>query len=244
MRLVRANMSAGELSQEKWNELAALLKENKGGLGDLGGGNHFIDALTPRSNDRLHLLIHTGSRHESGHVDDLVGQPKAFDQAFDRVVAWAERNRTRIQEQAQEILGPLDLVLDLPHNTYEKQEGGGAIIRKGAAHVMPGQLNIIPAHIVDYVALVRATDRVKETLFSLSHGTGRAMPTSEAKQLARTYDFEQLRSEVLIPDVVSDASLRGEGPFAYRDLDDCLNKISSYIEVVERFKVVAYMGHL
>ena len=70
------------------------------------------------------------------------------------------------------------------------------------------------------------------------------MPTSEAKRLATIYDFDQLRSKVLIPDSVTDASLRGEGPYAYRDLDDCLDLISEYIEMVERFEVIGYLGHL
>lgn len=244
MRLVRADRSANELSREDWNDVAAVLKENKGGLGDLGGGNHFVDALKPRSADGLYLLIHTGSRHESGHVDDLIGQPRAFDREFERVVTWAARNRATIQELSEEVLGPLDLILDLPHNTYEQQADGSVIIRKGAAKVNSGDRNIIPAHIMDDVALVEVNEGVEETLFSLSHGTGRSMPTSEAERMATIYDFDQLRSEVLIPDSVSNASLRGEGPYAYRDLDNCLELIDAYIEMVERFEVIGYMGHL
>jgi RNA-splicing ligase RtcB len=244
MRLLRAGIESGELTSRRWSRVAKALKKNKGGLGDLGGGNHFVDALSSHRDGRLYLLVHTGSRHESGLVDDLTDQPDVFDHEFDRIVDWAARNRARIQKIIEAILGPLELVLDLPHNTYEKLPNGGAIIRKGSVQVEPGDLNIIPAHLKDDVALVRATPRVEEILCSLSHGTGRAMPTSEAKRLAQIYDFKGLRRDVMIPDQISDASLRGEGPFAYRDLEPCLASLQRYVEVEERFGVVGYVGHL
>ncbi len=79
---------------------------------------------------------------------------------------------------------------------------------------------------------------------SLSHGTGRAMSRAECKPLAQTYDFAALSERVLIPAGVRDASLRTEGPFAYRNLDECLGLLGGYVEEIERFAVVAYMGHL
>lgn len=47
-----------------------------------------------------------------------------------------------------------------------------------------------------------------------------------------------------MPSDLDDASLRTEGPYAYRDLDDCLALIDGYVAVVERFAVLGYMGHL
>jgi len=244
MRLVRSRLGRGDLTPAAWDAVAEALRRNKGDLGDLGGGNHFLDALAPTVDDRLHLLIHTGSRAESGHVDALVDDPDAFDAAFDRVAAWAAANRAAVHDAAAAVLGPLDLVLDLPHNTYERLPGGGAIIRKGAVRVAPGDLNIIPSHMAGDAALVRATSRVADTLFSLSHGTGRAMSRAASKPLADSYDFARLRERVRIPAGVHDASLRTDGPYAYRDLDACLALLDGYVDVVERFAVVGYMGHL
>jgi hypothetical protein len=48
----------------------------------------------------------------------------------------------------------------------------------------------------------------------------------------------------MIPEGVEDASLRTEGPYAYRNLEECLGLINGYVEEVGRFAVVAYMGHL
>jgi RNA-splicing ligase RtcB len=94
------------------------------------------------------------------------------------------------------------------------------------------------------VLLVRATDRVKDILNSISHGTGRKMSRGDCKPLADSFDFETLRKNVLIPSGIDNASLRTDGPFAYRDLDECISLIKDYVEPVTRFSVIGYMGHL
>ncbi len=244
MRLVRSSLKPDDLSIEAWDAVAENLVANRGGLGDLGGGNHFLDALVPYADNRLHFLIHTGSRAESGLVDEFVDEPDAFDREFERVVAWAAENRAKVQESVEEVFGSVELVLDLPHNTCETMPDGGALIRKGAVRVEPGGLNIIPSHMVGDVSLVRGTAGVKDALCSLSHGTGRAMSRSDCKPLAESFDFGVMREKIMIPARIQDASLRTDGPFAYRDLDDCLALLAGYVEEVERFSVVAYMGHL
>jgi RNA-splicing ligase RtcB len=244
MRLLRSEVPVCELDLVRWDALAGRLRENKGGLGDLGGGNHFLDALAPYEGDNLYFLIHTGSRNESGHVDNLIDRPAEFDKEFDRVVAWAAANRATIHQEIEAVFGPLELVLDLPHNTFEVLPVGGAIIRKGSVHIRPGELSVIPSHMTGDVALVRATDRVGEILNSLSHGTGRKMSRGDCKPLADAFDFAALRRSILLPSDLQDASLRTEGPYAYRDLDECLGLIDGYVETVARYSVVGYMGHL
>jgi RNA-splicing ligase RtcB len=244
MRLLRSSLPASALNVERWDALADRLRSNKGGLGDLGGGNHFLDALVPYDGNELHFLIHTGSRSESGHVDALVERPKAFDDEFDRVVAWAAENRATIHAEVAAVFGDLELVLDLPHNTYEPLADGGAIIRKGSVHLRPGERSVIPSHMSGDVVLVRATEKVDGLLNSLSHGTGRKMSRGDCKPLADRFDFAALRCSILLPSGLQDASLRTEGPYAYRDLDECLALIDGYVEEVSRYSVAAYMGHL
>ncbi len=105
MRLVKSTMRPEDLTRDLWDEIANRIRKNKGGLGDLGGGNHFLDALLPYSSDDLHFLIHTGSRHESGIVDGLVDKPAQFDAEFSRVVDWAESNRAEIQSALTDVRG-------------------------------------------------------------------------------------------------------------------------------------------
>lgn len=244
MRLLKSEIAPSEFDLERWDRVAGLLRSNKGGLGDLGGGNHFLDALEPYDDGPVHFLIHTGSRNESGHVDEFVEMPDRFDQEFDRVVGWASNNRAAIHDALNRVFGRLELILDLPHNTYEICSDGSVIIRKGSVCVAPGDLSVLPSHMSGDVLLVQATQRVNEILNSISHGTGRRMSRADCKPLADQYDFESLRKRVMIPTGVENASLRTDGPFAYRDLDECVSLIKDYIDPIARYAVIGYMGHL
>lgn len=244
MRLLRSRILPAELDLERWDHVADILRSNKGGLGDLGGGNHFLDAIEPYDDGPSHFLIHTGSRNESGLVDEFVDSPERFDSEFDPVVEWAASNRAAIHNALTRVFGELQVVLDLPHNTYEKFGDGAAIIRKGAVRIEPGELSILPSHMSGDVVLVRATEKVDEILNSISHGTGRKMSRSDCKPLADEFDYVTLRKKILIPTGIENSSLRTDGPFAYRDLDECLALINGYVETVTRFSVIGYMGHL
>jgi RNA-splicing ligase RtcB len=207
MRLVRSTLTREDVTQQRWDDLADRLRANKGHLGDLGGGNHFLDALVPHGGGPVHFLIHTGSRDESGHVDALIGEPAKFDREFDWVVHWATENREAIHEAVDRTFGRTELILDLPHNTYEVMPDGGAIIRKGSVRVQPGSLIVTPSHMSGDVVVARATQRVTQSLCSLSHGTGRTMSRADCKPLADSFDFEALRRAVVIPSGVENASL-------------------------------------
>jgi len=244
MRLLRSAVPVSDLNLAAWDRVAESLRASKGNLGDLGGGNHFLDALAPYDDGPLHFLIHTGSRNESGHVDNLVESAEAFDREFSRVVNWARDNRAAIHEKVEAAFGKTELVLDLPHNTYEELQDGGVIIRKGSVRMLPGELSVLPSHMSGDVVVVRATEKVSSSLNSMSHGTGRAMSRADCKPLADAFDFGKLRRSVLIPTGVEDSSLRTDGPFAYRDLEECLALIEGYVEVTNRFAVVGFMGHL
>ncbi|MFH0925249.1 MAG: RtcB family protein [bacterium] len=243
MRLLKSTLTIDKLNQSMWDSLAGALRKNRGMIGDLGGGNHFLDALLPYSENYLYFLIHTGSRQESGVVNDLINSPYDFDREFQRIVGWAENNRAIIQKIIENIIGNLELVLDLPHNTYEQLENG-VIIRKGSVRLYPNQLSILPSHMSGDAVLIRAKEKINEILYSMSHGTGRIMSRSDAKEMACQFDFTNFRSKIIMPSMMSNASITTEGPYAYRNLEDCLLMIKQYIEEVERFSVVAYAGHL
>jgi RNA-splicing ligase RtcB len=244
MRLMRTTIKRKDLTQQLWDDLATALSGRRGLLGDLGGGNHFLDALCKKRSKEILLLIHTGSRNESGIVDEFVNSPGEFDRAFRQASEWARANREEVARIASTVLGPMELILDSSHNGCEDTGAGGVIIRKGAVRIVAGERAVIPSHIMGDVAIVRATEWVADILNSLSHGTGRTVSRSEAKEMARKCSLEALRKKVLLPSGMDVASLRTEGPFAYRDLDSCLKLLTPYIEVLDRLQVVGYMGRL
>lgn len=83
---------------------------------------------------------------------------------------------------------------------------------------------------------------VASILNCLPHGTGRTMSRSDAKHVA--IDFEAVRQRVYIPNRIENSSLRTEAPSCYRGLDDALDCMQGYLNVVERLSPVAYIGQL
>jgi hypothetical protein len=211
MRLLGSGISIDDFSVRAWNDIANSIRSQKDKLGDLGGGNHFLDALLPYSTSYIHFLIHTGSRAESGIVDHLIDDPGKFDSEFDRVVSWAFQNRSAIQSNLEAEFGKLETILDLPHNTFELQGDESVIIRKGAVKLEPEGKSIIPSHMCGDVVLVKGTGKVKNILNSMSHGTGRKMSRSECKPLADNFDFKKLRDKIILADGIEDASLGQRG---------------------------------
>jgi RNA-splicing ligase RtcB len=252
--IVRSRLRVGDASCEDfrkaWRALCEELRANRNrGLGDLGSGNHFLDAVVSGTDQSVAFVVHTGSRQESGLVDDLIDSPGVFEREFRRIEAWARDNRGRVLEHVERRFGPFIPLghgvdrLDRNHNHFE-DTGEGIIIRKGSQRVRPGELAIIPSNLMDDMALVRALPAVQEILDCLPHGTGRAMSRSAAKAAGSDGLLADLRSRVFIPESIEDASLRTETPSCYRPLDPCLERIADYAQVVERFTPVAYIGQL
>lgn len=221
MLLCHADLRSEDFKREKWDKIYVDLRANKGKLGDLGSGNHFLDALASYTDDKLYFLIHTGSRNESKLVDDLIDQPKRFDTTFSEVCAWATDNRFAILKILEKYFGRLTVLLDKNHNHFELTEKG-VIIRKGAVRIAPGEQTVIPSHLSGDAVLVSATKQVEATYHSLCHGTGRTMSRAAAKQAAATFDYDALRERIYIPTMVSNESIKTDAPFCYRDLDTCL----------------------
>lgn len=243
MLLAKSKVKRSDFSKKDWNKIYYDLKKNKGKLGDLGSGNHFLDALEAYDDDFIYFLIHTGSRNESKIVDHLIEKPKEFDSVFMDVCDWAENNRFAIAKIVEKYFGPLEIIVDKNHNHFEITPNG-VIIRKGSVRVSPGELAVLPSNLDGDVVLVRATEKVLETFNSLNHGTGRVMSRSEAKEYSENYDYQFLRERVYIPEMIQDASIKTEAPFCYRDLEACLNLIEELITVEKRFAVFAYLGQM
>ncbi len=212
-------------------------------LGTLGGGNHFIEL------DRAHdgstwLLVHSGSRGLGGAIGDhhvrVAGGPlKALpldtplgaacwnDTAW--ALSFAKENRRALLNEAlvavHTVLGlrPVhDSLVDLHHNfaSLEEHFGGRCVVhRKGAIHAAEGALGLIPGSMGTASYLVRGLGEPR-AFSSASHGAGRVMTRTEARQrISRAHFERQLRG------VTWDRSrphLVEEAPSAYRDVVEVL----------------------
>ena len=243
MLMCEANLSKDDFKREKWDKIYYDIQANKGKLGDLGSGNHFLDALESYTDDKLYFLIHTGSRNESKLVDDLVDTPTKFDTKFYDVCEWAKDNRFTIFKILEKYFGPLTLILDKNHNHFELTDEG-VIIRKGAVRVEPGERTVVPSNMNGDVVLITATAEVQHTYNSLCHGTGRVMSRSEAKEFAANFDYDDLRTKIYIPKMIANENIKTDAPFCYRDLDSCLGYIQNLITIDKRFSVFAYLGQM
>lgn len=229
-------------NKEKWDLVAHRLRNHTDGAGHLGSGNHFLDALASATGD-LYFLIHTGSRLESDKVNEYVSRPTEFDHVFADIVFWAEQNRLAIMNVLEHIYGQCDIVVHNNHNHYEFTPEG-VIIRKGAVRLLPGELSVLPSHMTGETALVRGKPALKETLYSISHGTGRTMSRSDAKMASKGYDFSLLRRQIDIPVSISDDSIKTDAPYCYRDIDAVMQLLDDLVEEMERFTPLGYIGHL
>ena len=168
------------------------------GLGSIGSGNHFCEVQAVHEvrdeaacreagidPDRVHLLVHSGSRALGASILDALVRAEAgplapgseegrrYLAAHDHAVAWARLNRAIIAERAGKALrGAVEPVADLAHNFLEPVEGR-ILHRKGAA---PADRGLVPIpgsrETLSYLVRPRA-DAAPEALACLAHGAGR-----------------------------------------------------------------------
>ncbi len=237
--------------QYTWDGIASILKSNKGELGDLGHGNHFLDAAIdldePEDSKQLYFVIHTGSRAQTKRVrerwaDQEKFNPDEFDKIFQEVMNWARTNRDTIRKVLESMYGRFEFVLDIPHNFFT-QDADRAYLYKGAVSLKPGEKTIIPSSMVGDMIIVEAKENITTIGSVMSHGTGRVKSRGESKE-EQGYDFSALRRKVYIPDLIPNSSFANERPESYRTLDEVLRIINPFVEIKKTLTPIAYIGQL
>ncbi|AMB45254.1 Release factor H-coupled RctB family protein [Methylobacterium sp. AMS5] len=125
------------------------------GLGSIGSGNHFCEVQAVHEMrdeaacreagidpERVHLLVHSGSRALGASILDALVRAEAgplapdseegrrYLAAHDHAVAWARLNRAIIAERAGEALrGAVEPVADRPHNFLEPRGAASSTAR-------------------------------------------------------------------------------------------------------------------
>lgn len=248
IQLLRSDLSLEELQTDnyaRWDSIVKVLRKNKGTLGDLGSGNHFLDAAIDE-NGRVYFAIHTGSRDESPKATELINQPEAFDATYTQITAWARSNRDTIAEILEKKFGPLEFITDQVHNFYVTESDGKVALYKGAVRLEPNETSLIPSSMTDEMALVTALPTLETLHYATPHGTGRHASRRAIKDqhLLEPFDFDLLRQKIHIPAEIPNVSLQTETPDSYRDIDHALECMQGLVTQKLRLSPVAYIGQL
>ncbi|MDH4183424.1 MAG: RtcB family protein [Nitrospinota bacterium] len=229
-------------------------------LGSLGSGNHFIEISRDEAG-LVWVVIHSGSRNlghstathymklasrsnkaREGHfgfrADSDEGQDYITDMKF--CLEFALKNR---QEMIERVLREIYYLvrggaqpetlkfINRTHNHAELKDGAW-IHRKGATHAEKGMDGVIPGNMRDGSFIVVGKGN-EESLFSSSHGAGRAMSRTKAKEAIKMETFasqmEGITSKVR-------PSTLDEAPDAYKNIFEIMTLQKDLVEVTHHLK--------
>jgi len=169
--------------------------------------------------------------------DDYI---EAVDWAQDYARANREAMMERTLQAMREHLPKFKLgkhAVNCHHNYVEKEHHFGAdvwVTRKGAVRAGDGELGIIPGSMGAKSFIVRGKGN-PDSFCSCSHGAGRAMSRTKAKETFTLKDHREATEGV---ECRKDQGVIDETPMAYKDIDAVIAAQSDLIEVVHTLKQV------
>ena len=234
-------------------EVKALLS-----LGTLGGGNHFIE-VDRDEEGQFYLIVHSGSRRLGKEVTDFyikegAKRLKAQKKSVPYPLTWIEGELMEdyiadvevVQEFAAlnreiiltEIIKGMKLKevewISSVHN-YLKLDGEERILRKGAISAKKGEQVVIPVNMRDGVLLGIGKGNLDWNQ-SAPHGSGRRMRRDEVKKHYTVSAFKKEMKGIYSSCICADTL--DEAPFAYRSLEEILEKLEETVEIKKRLKPV------
>lgn len=229
-------------------------------LGTLGSGNHFIEVGYDEA-DAVWIIIHSGSRGtghgiageymklasgstkaKEGHfglpVDSELGLSYLADLTW--ALDYALANRFEILELVCRAIHwycsgnyLYSQVVNRNHNHAEKK-GDLWVHRKGATHAEAGMMGVIPGNMRDGSFIVRGKGN-PDALWSSSHGAGRVMSRSQAKQELSLDEFTETM-EAVTARITKDTL--DESPMAYKSIVDVMAQQENLVEVVAHIRPI------
>ncbi|MCG5529716.1 RtcB family protein [Halorhodospira halochloris] len=256
-----------ELGKLPDNKTRSIYKSRHGDrqCGTLGGGNHFIEIGVADSDQRVWIVLHSGSRGpghgvaghfmklasssskaKQGHyglsIDSAEGQ--SYLASLDWMTRFALLNRRLMLESVEQALQDIDLagevcmdeLVNRNHNHAEPDANGYYIHRKGATHAEVGMAGVIPGDMSRGSYLVRGLGNA-QALNSSSHGAGRKLGRRQAKQQLDIEQFRTTMQQANVQACVTPGTL-DEAPGAYKDIHDIIALQIEYglIEQVDRIR--------
>ncbi|HSH75618.1 MAG TPA: RtcB family protein [Longimicrobiales bacterium] len=237
-------------------------------LGTLGRGNHFLE-LQSDDEGALWLMVHSGSRgmgravaaHHARRCEAEPGGLGFFDavsdagRAYLADVAWctayARANRIEMVEAVAALMSELFAVeldetsiVHCDHNHVRRERHRDVelwVHRKGAVSAAEGEPGIIPGS-MGSPSFHTEGRGCTAALRSSSHGAGRLMSRTEARERVSTRELRRQMRGVRF-DEERAGRLRDEAPSAYRDIGEVMRAQKELTRVVRRVRpLLAYKG--
>lgn len=202
------------------------------------------------------LFIQMAQADMRQHIANLPDRDLAYfvegSQHFDdyvEAVGWAQdfarqnrelMMRAVIQATRQFIHKPFEVALEAVnchHNYVQKERHYGEdvlITRKGAVSAKKGELGIIPGSMGAKSFIVRGLGN-EESFSSCSHGAGRTMSRTKAKNTFTVAD--QIRATAHV-ECRKDEAVIDEIPMAYKDIDKVMHAQRELVEVLHTLRQV------
>lgn len=149
---------------------------------------------------------------------------------------YAKACHDRIHINLAKALGIKPLTKIENHHNFAWKDnipGLGEVVvhRKGATPAHEGELGIIPGSMTTAAYLVRGKG-VVESLYSASHGAGRAMSRQKAKQSMTNSALKKILSDARVTLIGGSVE---ENPSAYKDIETVMAAQSDLVDVMGRF---------
>jgi len=243
-------------------------REGRIELGTLGRGNHFVEFQADEE-DRLWLMLHSGSRHmgqainnlharngvRAGgglyHLDSESDAGRAYLGDVEWARAFADSNRRCMLNAIAGTMSELFGIASLPdtwlacdHNHVRRERHGERelwVHRKGAVPAGEGEPGIIPGSMGtgSFHTIGRGC---ADALHSSSHGAGRAMSRSDARRRIPKRKLIQQLGDVWFDERLAE-QLCEEAPSAYKDIDAVFRAQRDLTRIVRRLTpVLVYKG--
>jgi len=157
---------------------------------------------------------------------------------------YAAANHAVIHRMVSKLLGAQIIGgVENHHNfAWKEQHGGRELIvhRKGATPAGPGVLGVIPGTMADPAFVVRGLGQ-PQSLHSASHGAGRRMSRTQARN---TFRFQAVRNDLEARGIHVLAAGSDEVPGVYKDIREVMAAQSDLVEIVGQFdpKIVRMCG--
>jgi len=242
----RLEDSLGDLNHGAYS-IACRMQIDDKDIDGLWGRNHFIDIYEAqeidisvpeiKKGDNL-ALIHSGSGRKRIDIfkNGLCGAK--YLKAHDMASNFARENRQKLLEMVQEATKTeASQIFNRTHNFVEVNDDR-IIYRRGAVCLRLGYVGIIPSTMAGDAVLVTPKPGISDLECSICSGTGRKISEKDAKS---EFDSMEIRKRVYIPHFIDDDFLWNENPENYNSLEEIIQILEPYVNVVGRLKPVAHI---